>query len=271
MVEETEPIEAGLVQSVGKAAALLRCFVDVDDGMTLTVLARRTGMLPSTALRLLRTLCATGLLSRAEGSEVYVRGPVLLALAQRSFLDADLGDALGVLEGLALDLGESVNLDVRDGTCSVILLQATGPDPLPFERRVGARIPLHATASGKVLLAFGPQPVTEAVAALGPLVPLTSLTVDDPSRLLDQVEAARAEGYASSVEESTVGAGALAVPVLDAEGGARASVSIQGPLARMERWRRADAVAALRSAAAQLAESTMFDRLPVLRTAQNMT
>lgn len=249
------------VQSVSRALALLLCFIDDDQQLTLTDLARRTEMSTSTALRLLRTLTIHGFLSRAEGSDGYVRGPALAALAQRSFLAGGFGDALRHLQDLSDELGESVGLGCREGACTVTLLQATSDDVLRVAQTPGARLPLHASAAGKVLLAYGDEPLRHAVDRLGLLVAMTPATITDTEVLLGQLEEVRDEGYAVSDEETYRGVVSLAVPVPLRDGRARAVVSVDVPTARFADDRSAALVGRLTAAAAQLAKLPMMEEI----------
>lgn len=261
MVDEARRRETPLVQSVAKAIALMHCFVDADEGLTLSDLARRTGLSPSTTLRLLRTLCAGGLLSRAEGSELYVRGPVILALAQRAFVASDFSDALRVLDFLVDETGESAALGAPDGDCVVVLLRANARTPLRVERPVGTRAPLHVSAMGKVLLAFGAEPPEEAVARLGELVPMTSATITGRRALVADLEATRERGYALVDEEHYIGVRSVGVPVGAPGDAVRAAIEVLGPGARLTTERISDVVTALRRTADVLSHLPMYSRL----------
>ena len=111
----------------------------------------------------------------------------------------------------------------------VVVLRAESAQPLRFDRPHGARVPLHASAMGKALLAFGPADPSQAVAELEPLERFTPHTLT-ASALITDLEATRARGYAVNFEERHDGVGGVGAPVLDRHGVARAGVAVQGPI-----------------------------------------
>ncbi|WP_133150776.1 IclR family transcriptional regulator [Frankia canadensis] len=142
------------VQSVLRASSLLDCFADGRRDSTLTELAAATGLTTSTAYRLLRTLTQAGLLWREPHSERYLPGPALLRLA-RSVLDTgDVASSREVVESLAVRTGLPVSVAVRVGDGVETILGADGDGVALPDPRTLPRLPLHATALGKVLLAY---------------------------------------------------------------------------------------------------------------------
>lgn len=219
-------------QSVARAVALVRCFAETDDGLTLSELARRTDMNPSTALRLLRTLCASGMLHRADGSERYERGPLLVRLAHRVYASHARDDVRAVLEGLVARTRESASFGHREGARVVVVMHVESDHPLRFHRPEGARVPLHYSAMGKALLAWSPEPLGDTVRGLGPLEKLTARTLTG-RRLEQNLREAHERGWALVDEEQFDGVRSIGAPILDDHGDARAAVAIQGPADRL--------------------------------------
>jgi len=227
--DEREGRAAGAIQSVARASALLQCFVGSDESLSLTELAQRTGLTVSTAYRLLQTLCAERLLGRDRHGERYVRGPVLLALAQSSYVGAGLVDAQRAVDDLMLDTGASASLGIRDESCVVVLLSAKPAAPLHFDRPAGTRVPLLQSAMGRVLLAFEPGGAggsSTALARLGPTTPSTST----PTKLRHVLRSVEDLGYSLVDQEQHVGVRSIAVPITDTRGVVCAAIGIQGPL-----------------------------------------
>jgi IclR family transcriptional regulator, acetate operon repressor len=218
------------IGSVGRAAAVLRCFSSSKGPLGVSELARLTGLTTSTAHRVLYTLLVEGLVSREEGTERYMPGPVLLALAHNAFVSGGFPSALQVLADLAGTTRESSSLGVRRDTCVVVLLQSLSPEPLRFEEQAGTLVPIHTTALGKALLAFGPTSVDEAVFALGPLARPTSQTLVGEALCSDLV-AAGERGYTVAHEEQVPGVSSVSAPLVGPDG-ARAAVGVQGPTVR---------------------------------------
>jgi IclR family transcriptional regulator, acetate operon repressor len=221
------------VQSVTRAISLLRCFEQAGPDLSLTDLARSTGLTMSTTYRLAATLVEGGLLAREPGHERYQLGPVLADLAGTMTGPAHTGRAVAILDGLARRTGESASLGVSDGRNVVVLEGVESPHSLRFDRAPGTLVPVHASAMGKALLAFGAEPPASAVKALAPLARLTPHTITAQRALVSDLETTRDRGFAVVDEEQLPGVRSLAVPVLGAEGFAVAAVGVQGPVSRI--------------------------------------
>ncbi len=107
----------------------------------------------------------------------------------------------------------TVHLAVRDGTRALYLDRLSGHGSVPVVSRVGARLPLHSTGVGKVLLGYAPAEVRHAVLSR-PLERFTPYTIVAPGRLEEQLRRVPRDGYATTSEEMTLGACSVAVPVL---------------------------------------------------------
>jgi DNA-binding IclR family transcriptional regulator len=133
---------------------------------------------------------------------------------------------------------------VLDGQQALYVDTVSGRNAVPVRSRRGGRLPLHATGVGKVLLAFAPGDVQADV--LGNLRRITAHTVTQPGRLREQLRRVHRDGYAQTVDEMTVGACSVAVPVRDREGVVVAALGVVVPDLRRDRLR---LVAALQVAA----------------------
>ena len=195
-------------------------------------LAQLTGLSPATAHRLLRALCCAELLSHDPLTERYGLGVALVPLGSRA------ADALGVaavrplLESLATATGESVNLGVRDGARYSYCSACLRPRASASIRAAGTRVPVYASAMGKVLLAFDPDP-EEAVRSVPRLTRLTQSTITSRSVLTSVLQETRERGWAINDEEREPAVRSVAVPVRAADGSAVAAVAVQGPSSRM--------------------------------------
>jgi IclR family acetate operon transcriptional repressor len=224
---------SGSVQSVARACALLRCFAGAPSSYSLTDLARETGLNVSTAFRLAKTLCGESLLSYDQRTERYRVGPALIALGTEAMRSAGLNSALPVIQELANATGTTAALSIREGRVSVSILSASSIHGLRVVENAGSRLPLHLTAAGKALLAFGSEPIAAAVKGMGRLEKPTKRTVSSSSVLRKELQEARVRGYTVCDEERDVGVRAVGAPVLDDGSVARAAVGIQGPVVRI--------------------------------------
>jgi DNA-binding IclR family transcriptional regulator len=226
---------------VARALALLYAFDDSHRRLTLTELARRADLPVPTAYRIAGELVAGGALVRRPGGDYVVGRRLwdqgLLAPVQTGLRQA----ASPFLNDIHAATLATVHLAVRDGTQVLYLERLSGRASVPVVSRVGSRLPLHATGVGKVLLAHAPVEVQEQV--LSTLPRLTPYTVIQPGRLRAQLARVRREGYATTVEEMTLGACSIAVPVLrpevarDADPQVVAAIGIVVPSLRRDRPR----------------------------------
>jgi DNA-binding IclR family transcriptional regulator len=190
-----------LNQSVQRASAILRAAAERPGGETASGLARAAGLSTSTALRLIHTLESEGfLVRRANGG--YAIGVELARLAR----DAETHQLAGPAANAALDVvaaetHETVTLSVVRGRHELdVILQVDTPHMIKAISWVGRRYPLHASSSGKVLLAELDDAQLERFLARG-LERVTAATITDRSRLRAELEGVRAEGYAEIEDE----------------------------------------------------------------------
>jgi DNA-binding IclR family transcriptional regulator len=242
----------GPVQSVGRAVRILELVAEHPGQLGVTELGRRLGVHKATAFRLVTTLAAGGLLERDPATDKYRPGFGLVRLATTALADLDVvRQARPVLEGLAEDTQETVNLAVLDGLEVVNIDQVAGGHAVLNVNWVGKRTPLHCTSNGKILLAHLPEEQREAVLA-APLDRRTPKTIGDPRILRTQLHQARRRGYAYTVEELETGLNAVAAPVRGTDGEVVAAVSVAGPAYRVTPRRIPELARAVKDAAGEI-------------------
>jgi DNA-binding IclR family transcriptional regulator len=238
---------AGGVQSVQRAAALLEAIASEPEPRTAPELAGRCGLNRSTAWRILATLEDVGLVGRDPQTQRYAIGPAVARLAAAG------GDSLPVLarphlEELARRTGETVSLAVPRRLQLVYVDQVQAPHVMAPDW-LGKAVPVHATSTGKALLAF--LPPDELDEALGrPLPRFTERTITDPARLRDELERVRRRGYAVSRGELEAALWGASAPVLDRGGRVVAVVSAWGAERRLRGRGRLDELGRAAAAAA---------------------
>jgi len=213
-------------QAVERALGLLRSFEVGPPTRSLSELAQLTGLTPATAHRLLRALCRADLVSHDRKTERYGLGAALSRSAPEPLTSWRLGRA-PMLDSLASTTGESVNLGVRDGSEVLVLLGVPSTQSLRFDQAAGTRVPVYASAMGKVLLAFDPDP-DEAVRSVHRLTKLTEWTITSRSTLSSVLEETREQGWAINDEEREPYVRTVAVPVRSADGWALAAWRFRG-------------------------------------------
>jgi DNA-binding IclR family transcriptional regulator len=223
---------AGGVQSVDRAISVLEILAQRGEAGVSEV-AADIGVHKSTAFRLLAALEERELVEQTQERGKYRLGFGILRLASAVPGQLDVThQSRAICEQLAAQLGETVNIAVRRSHFVVNIDQVRGPSAVATHNWVGELTPLHATSSGKVLLAYmAPDERRKVLSAAG-LARLTAHTITSQRHLEDQVEAAAENGYALSLEELEEGLNAVAAPVRDHTGAVIAALSVSGPVYR---------------------------------------
>ncbi|MEU1121402.1 MULTISPECIES: IclR family transcriptional regulator [unclassified Streptomyces] len=223
---------AGSVQSVDRAVSVLEILARHGEA-GVTEIADELGVHKSTAFRLLGVLENRGLVGQAKDRGKYFLGAGVLRLAGAAAVRMDISQEGGpVCRELADELGETVNIAVLDDDAAVNIMQARGPASVTAQNWLGRRTPLHATSSGKVLLAHLPTTLREGLMART-LPRLTDRTVTGTAALRGELEAVVEQGFAVAVEELEVGLAAVAAPVRAHDGKVIGALSASGPVYRL--------------------------------------
>jgi DNA-binding IclR family transcriptional regulator len=247
------------VRSVDRAVAILDLLAS-GGGRTGAEVARELHVHRSTALRLLGTLERHALVERDQRTARYSLGRRLPQLASVVTGEFDLRYmARPVCEKLAGAAGETATLDVLVGDVIVPIEQATASTSLVSVNWLGRRTPVHCTASGKAILAFGPDAVRDRLLGL-PLEKVTSHTITDRAELEAQLETARTWGVARTHEELELGLDAIAAPVFGADGEVVAALDVSGPSHRLRVGSRPDLDRLTKEGAADLSRRLGYRR-----------
>ncbi len=241
-------------QSVERALDVLRGIADAGGDVGVSEIAARTGLSVSTAHRLIQALRAAGMVAQDEQTERYHLGPGAVALGRRAESRLGYDRLLPYLRELGAQTGESISLGTRVGIEMLVVLHVDSPHPLRFDQTPGSRVPIHASAIGKVLLAFSADPEDE-IRSLGPLAKVTEATITDPAALLRDVLRTRRRGWSINDGERDVGVRTIAAPLLGADGTAWAGVAVQGPAARLPDARVGELAGARTDTAASMAQA----------------
>jgi DNA-binding IclR family transcriptional regulator len=223
-------VNGGRVQSVQRAVALLQAIADAPDPQTAPDLAERCELNRSTAWRILATLEDEGLVDRDPVSNRYSIGPALARLAAAG-TEALPRAARPHLEELSRRAGETVSLAVPRGVQLVYVDQVQAPHVMSADW-LGRAVPLHATSTGKALLAWLPDAELEAALAQ-PRTRFTDTTITDQAELHEELSRVRRRGYAVSRGELEAALWGVSAPLLDRRGRAIAVVSVWGAEGRL--------------------------------------
>jgi DNA-binding IclR family transcriptional regulator len=216
-------------QAIDRAVSLVATVVKADEPMSFPELQAEGGLAKSTTSRLLAALERTELLERNEDG-AYVAGPLFWLYATRH----DPWDELVRIAGPTMqlvgeDTRETVNLSVTRGDRVVQVAQVDSSYMLGTKDWTEADVPVHASALGKVLLAYG-------TLELDPdsLEPVTPSTITDPAALRRELASVLRNGWASTIDELEIGLTGVAVPVYGVDGHVVAALGVSGPNTRLE-------------------------------------
>lgn len=234
------------VAAVSRALAVMDALA-VAGELGTNELARRIGVNASTVSRLLATLAADGYVDQSRNGR-YRLGIRLVQLGNTVIDHLDLRElAQPLLQDLVERVGETATLSVESEHEAVTVDFGRSPSSVQGVAQIGRPSVAHATATGKVMLAFG-----HATPPPGPLRRYTTRTIVDPRLLARVIDKVRLAGWADAVGEREEDLAALAAPVRGSRGELAAIVGIQGPTARLDATTRARALEPLLAAAAEL-------------------
>lgn len=217
------------VATVQRAVAVLRALADSRGDLGNNEIARRTGINPSTVSRLLATLAEADIVRRAPDSGRFRLGPRLVELGNAALARVDLRQlARPHLTALTAATGETATLSVPNGEATITVDFVQSPASVRSVAEVGRPSIGHATAIGKVFLAYtGTMPS-------GRLPSYTPKTITDSKALAAEIARTRNRGWGEAIGEREADLNALAAPVLDARCELVAVLGLQGPAARFD-------------------------------------
>ncbi len=237
-------------QSAVRAIRLLKLFTADRPRLQLAELAAASGLNKTTTHRLLQALVAESMLERSERTGAYYLGGAVAALGMQAISSDGLRvRARPLLKSLAAETGETATLEIQVEDTMLILDEVKGGHRIAAGGNVGTRWAMHATSTGKAVIAFSET----GMHRLGErLVPLTANTITDHERLAAQLGEIRRRGFAETVDELEDGFTGVGTIVRGAGGEILAAMSICGPTQRLTESRRASLGATLCAAAGQL-------------------
>ncbi|NNC77161.1 MAG: IclR family transcriptional regulator [Woeseiaceae bacterium] len=237
-------------QAALRAVRLLKLFTPKRAELQLNDVATLAGLNKTTAHRLLRALQSEGLIDRNHETGGYCLGPALMALGVQALSSNTLRlRARPFLKRLAAESGETATLEIPIDDSMLILDEVTGDHVVGATPNVGTRWPIHATSTGKALIAFEENGLNRLQLDLKPL---TKNTIVQRLILEKQIGKIRRTGIAETVDELENGFSGVATIVRGSLGEVLGAMSICGPSHRLDEARRMSLAAALLSAAEQL-------------------
>jgi DNA-binding IclR family transcriptional regulator len=223
---------ANQVQSVDRALTVLDILAQHGE-LGVTEIAARLDVHKSTAFRLVGALEQHRLVEQLGERGKYRLGFGIVRLAGATTARLDLArESQPVCRRLAAEINETVNIAVMDDGAAVNISQEHGNAVVSVHNWLGKRTPLHATSSGKVLLAWSGTDILATVLD-AELDRYTAATITDPAALRAELGRIRQRGWAGAAEELEAGLNAVAVPIRGVGGSVVAAVSASGPSYRL--------------------------------------
>jgi DNA-binding IclR family transcriptional regulator len=220
------------IQSIERAAAILRLLSGRNRRLGVVQLAGELELPKATVHGILRTLNQVGFVEQDPESGKYQLGAALLHMGS-SYLDGNelRTRALNWSDSLAARSGESVRIGTLHHGRVLVVHHVFRPDDSRQALEVGALLPAHASAMGKVLLAANRWAAAELVAA--GLSRFTPATITGGDELTAALDSADERGWADDAEELVTGEVSVAAPISDRRGVTVGAIGISGPVERL--------------------------------------
>ena len=236
-----------------RALHVMDALSQASSGLSLACLSEKLHIPKASLMRLLQALENEGYVQRGLGRQTFAPGPAMARLGLRSLQhNVLLQRYRPELSQLVQRLGETCNLTVCAEDAVLYLDRVETNHPLRVTMPLGARVPLHCTASGKLFLAEMERLEREAVIARLPLTRMTEQTLCDATILKAELERIRTKGFGVDNEEFIRGMVAVAVPVRNSNGRCVAAVACHAPTARYGMHEMVACVSTLKLAAVQI-------------------
>jgi IclR family transcriptional regulator, acetate operon repressor len=242
--------------AVLRTMQLLEKLAQTGRSVALTELARELEMPQATVFRLCQKLEAEGYIARHGETRKYALGARLMRLGLEIVRNGGpLDRRHAILSEIVRAIGETCNITALVGAEVLYLDRVETQWPLRLTLEPGSRVPMHCTASGKLLLALLPRPVQQRILKDLVLTPNTRNTFTDRVALMQDLQRIAERGYSTDNEEFLAGLVAVAVPIRDCHGRAFAAIACHGPVTRLPLAQAVELAPLLNDAAARLAET----------------
>ncbi|HVE50362.1 MAG TPA: IclR family transcriptional regulator C-terminal domain-containing protein [Casimicrobiaceae bacterium] len=222
------------VQSLTRGLSILETIARAGSGLSLTDVAQRVGLAPSTAHRLLATLEKMGYVFQAGDLGLWYVGLQSFTVGS-SFLTARdwVAQSHPGMRRLMEQAGETANLAILDGTDAVFIDQVQCHETMRTIVRLGSRVPLHASGVGKAIFATLPDEQIDAILKVRGLPRITENTITSPETMWASLRVIRQRGYSFDDEEHLMGTRCVASAIYDEHGEGLGAISLAGPVSRL--------------------------------------
>ncbi len=243
-----------IVDSLATALSLLNYFSTGEPELSLQQLSERSGLYKSRIHRLCATLVLSGFLVRMPWA-TYRLGPKLMALGKiYEATNSMITIARPIMKDLAGSTGESVALFALEGTTCFCLAREFGSSRLVFSISEGDTMQLHASAAGRVLMAYGTPELNKEILEAEPLEKFTPLTMVNKKKIKTELAAIKKRGYAINKGERELEIAAIAAPIFSHDNQVNACLAVVGPEQRFSDERIPELLNGLKKSTARISE-----------------
>jgi DNA-binding IclR family transcriptional regulator len=232
--------ETFMIKSADRALQILEFIAKRQGGLKHVEIAQSLNIPTSSLSGLLATMVAKDHLIYDKENRRYKLGPQVLLLATCYLADLDIVRfAQPIIKEVAMTSDESTSLAIKHGLEAMFVCKQESSHALVPRLGLGERIPLYATAVGKVILAYLSKEELDQYLSSTELITLTKFTITHPQRLLQELKSIRSKGIAISREEQTEGLFAMAAPIFDLTNQVVAGITVAIPKIRFNRKKEA--------------------------------
>jgi DNA-binding IclR family transcriptional regulator len=230
--EDERKSSVPIVDSLATALRILDFFTTNEPELSLRQLSEKSGLYKSRIHRLCGTLVASGFLVRTPWSS-YRLGPKLMTLGKvYENTNTVVTISRPIMRELADTTGESVAMFRLNGETAFCLAREYGRSRLVFAIQEGDNMHLHASAAGRILLAYCTEELREKILNVRQFEQFTSLTITDPQRIRDELTAIRKRGFAVNRGERELEVAAIAAPIFTHDNKVECALAVVGPVQR---------------------------------------
>ncbi|WP_413721992.1 IclR family transcriptional regulator [Sodalis sp. RH24] len=244
-----------IIQSVERALHILDLFDEHDTELKITEISNKMGLHKSTLHSLLKTLQVQGYIDQNHENGKYRLGMKLVERGNLVVNSIDIRQkARSFLLELSIKTGQTTHLGILDGKEGVYIDKVEGKMAVISYSRIGRRLPVHATAIGKVLLSFLKPADIQALLENYDYTRQTPQSITDEGRFLAELAEVRSRGYALDNQENEQGVRCISVPIWNVERKVIAAISISTLISRVSDNEFDDYIQLLKQAGQELSE-----------------
>jgi IclR family transcriptional regulator, KDG regulon repressor len=225
------------ITALQRGLRILELFTQSEKGLPAAQVAKLSGLPVSTVHRFLVNLESAGYLNCSDSGNYHL-GIACFSLGHAALGQLDIRRlSLPYLHQLNAQTRETIHLTIRQGLSAVYIEKLDSPEPLRIYSRIGAGVPLHCTAVGKVILAYMPEPELASVLGKLEFKRRTQNSIGSLQEMQTHLQKVRRSGYACDLEENESHIRCVAAPIWDHTAAVNAALSVTGPAVRMSAMR----------------------------------